>query len=140
MPTWYLAIQHIAFYFFFFHLLDSKLSLKDFHVCADLKEWLTKPLEFYLQEELRHSTEKEFILGKEASHKLCPKTMLQSQKQDFYLLIFLLTTAGGDSTGQTPLDSKENHRKTLRGISSGEVPAYSFSDGGTDDRLQCEQG
>lgn len=109
-------------------------------MCADLKEWLTKPLEFYLHEGLRRSTEKEFILGKGASHKLCPKTMLQSQKRGFYLLVFLLTTAGGDSTGQTPLDSKENHWKTLRGISSEKVPAYSCSDGGIDDRLQCEQG
>lgn len=48
--------------------------------------------------------------------------------------------AGGHSTGQMPLDSTENHWKTLRAISSGKVPADSFSDSGIADRRQCEQG
>lgn len=53
---------------------------------------------------------------------------------------FLLTIAGGHSTGQMPLDSTENHWKTLRAISSGKVPADSFSDSDIADRRQCEQG
>lgn len=79
----------------FFSLLtpsfSSVFSGRSPCVCADLEDWLTKLLDFYLYERRRHSVESEFILGKGASNhtNYVQRQCFRIRSEAFFPLFFL---------------------------------------------------
>lgn len=79
-------------------------------VFADLEGWLTKLLDFYSYERLRHSFKNEFILRKGASNHTNDVQRQRFRKRSeafFPPWVFSWLQAGGSSVGQTPLDFKD---------------------------------
>lgn len=71
--------------------------------------WRKGSQAFDLHDSLRYRVENQFVLRKETSgHRMTSKDSDGGSEARLpFPLAFLLTTAGGDSTGQTPLDPKE---------------------------------
>lgn len=108
-------------------------------VFADLEGWLTKLLDFYSYERLRHSFKNEFILRKGASNHTNDVQRQRFRKRSeafFPPWVFSWLQAGGSSVGQTPLDFKDRRatgklRVNLLGRNTSTQPLWWWHRQGT---------